>query len=92
MPEGCETNITTWWRSLDDLAVVYVCLPHERHGNAGRRSNSAKTSVREDFLLFVDMGEVQIHMDPPGTLFLNSVLYRPQRKMLVIMNSVYANQ
>ena len=34
--------------------MVEVRFPHERHGNAGKISNSAKVSVCQDFLEFVD--------------------------------------
>ena len=43
-----------WWRSLDSSHTVMVRYPHVRHGNAGRKSNSSKSSVMEDFLSFVD--------------------------------------
>ena len=35
--------------------IVRVRYPHERHGNAGKTSHSAKTSVMQDFLQFVDL-------------------------------------
>lgn len=34
--------------------VVQVCYPHERHGLAGKTSNSEKVNVMEGFLPFVD--------------------------------------
>ena len=43
-----------WWTTVDSSAIVKVCYPYERHGNAGKVSNSAKTSVMNDFLSFVD--------------------------------------
>lgn len=43
-----------WWRGLDPWVELEVWYPHERHGNAGKMSNSAKTSVMQDFLEFVD--------------------------------------
>ena len=30
-------------------------MPYEQHGNAGKVSNSAKTTVRQDFIEFVDI-------------------------------------
>lgn len=41
--------------SLDPSDAVMVRYPHGRHGNAGRTSNSSKTSLMEDFLSFVDI-------------------------------------
>ena len=35
--------------------MIQVRVPHERHGNTGKVSNSAKTTVRQDFIEFVDM-------------------------------------
>ncbi len=55
MPTDIETSFTRWWRGLDPSVTVSVRYPHGRHGNAGKKSNSAKTSVMEDFLTFVDM-------------------------------------
>lgn len=43
-----------WWRSLSSSAMVQVRYPHNRHGNAGKVSNSAEMSVLQDFLKFVD--------------------------------------
>ena len=54
MPQGCDVSFLRWWRSLSDEAAVVVRYPHERHGNAGKVSNAARTSVMEDFLAFVD--------------------------------------
>ena len=54
MPAGCDQSFKTWWRSLEKTVLVKVRYPHERHGNAGKMSNSAKTSVRNDFLAFID--------------------------------------
>ena len=39
---------------LDASDFHSVRYPHACHGNAGRTSNSSKTSVMEDFLTFVD--------------------------------------
>ena len=54
MPQGCDQSFMKWWRSLPPTTNVTVRYPHERHGNCGRVSNSAKTSVMNDFLTFVD--------------------------------------
>ena len=54
MPESCEMAFKEWWGSLQASNVVSVRYPHARHGNAGRASNSCKTSVMEDYLTFVD--------------------------------------
>ena len=54
MPRDIETNFKKWWRSLPSSTMVDVRFPHERHGNSGKVANSAKTSVMEEFLEFVD--------------------------------------
>jgi len=54
MPQGCDVSFLRWWRSLSDEAAVVVRYPHERHGNAGKVSNAARTSDMEDFSAFVD--------------------------------------
>lgn len=55
MPPGCDIAFVQWWNSLDQETLVAVRYPHERHGLAGRTSNQAKTSVKADFLDFVDI-------------------------------------
>ena len=55
MPIGTETAFKKWWKDLSNSAVVTIRYPHARHGNSGRTSNSAKTTVRENFLEFVDV-------------------------------------
>ena len=55
MPTDVATSFKRWWRGLSPSVDVEVRYPHRRHGNAGRTSNSAKTSVMEDFLEFADM-------------------------------------
>ena len=47
MPQGVEASFKTWWRGLLPASKVEVRYPHERHGNAGRVSNSAKAGTRE---------------------------------------------
>ena len=55
MPQHLDMSFNKWWRSEDASAVIQVRVPHKRHGNAGKVSNSAKTTVRQDFIEFVDM-------------------------------------
>ena len=55
MPGGLDISFKSWWRFLDPSATVEVRTPHSRHGNSGKVSNSAKTSVMNDFLEFVDV-------------------------------------
>ncbi len=54
MPADQEVSFKKWWRALPPTTTVNVRYPHERHGNSGRTSNSAKTTTMEDFLEFVD--------------------------------------
>ena len=54
MPASREICFKAWWLSLQPSDQVTVRYPHARHGNAGKRSNSSKGSVMEDFLNFVD--------------------------------------
>ena len=54
MPRDIETNFKKWWRSLPPSTLVDVQFPHEKHGNSGKVANSAKTSIMEEFLEFVD--------------------------------------
>jgi len=55
MPGAVETAFSKWWRNLESSFTIQVRIPHERHGNAGKVSNSAKTTLREEFLQFVDI-------------------------------------
>ena len=55
MPSGCTQSFMLWWRSLDVDTQVSVYFPHERHGLAGRTSNNAKMSAKDDFLCFADI-------------------------------------
>ena len=55
MPAGLETAFKVWWRSLPPSQEVDVRFPHARHGNAGKTSHNAKTSLMDDFLRFVDL-------------------------------------
>ena len=54
MPASLDISFKEWWSSLEPSHMVAVRYPHERHGNAGRKSNSSKGTVMEDFLTFVD--------------------------------------
>ena len=49
MPEMVDTAFNNWWRSLEPSATIQVRFPYEHHGNAGKTSNSAKTTLREEF-------------------------------------------
>lgn len=54
MPDGITMSFSKWWKSLEETTEVEVRFPYERHGNAGKTSNYAKSDVKEKFLLFVD--------------------------------------
>ena len=54
MPTDLDIPFMQWWRFLESAVLVNVRYPHQRHGNAGKPSHFAKTSVKEDFLAFVD--------------------------------------
>ena len=54
MPEELEQDFRSWWMNLKREDVVEVKVPHNRHGLAGKVSNSAKTDVKERFLSFID--------------------------------------
>ena len=47
MPPSVEESFNKWWRTLEAASLVDVRYPHERHGNAGKQSHSAKMSVKE---------------------------------------------
>ena len=55
MPADEGTAFKTWWRGLAGSAIVQVRYPHERHGLAGKTSNSAKVDTQKEFLEFVDV-------------------------------------
>ena len=55
MPSTLDCSFKSWWRSVDPTDQVEVRTPHGRHGNAGKESHSAKSTVRQQFLQFVDM-------------------------------------
>lgn len=52
MPTGTVEAFAIWWRGL--VAPQWYKNPHARHGNAGKVSHAAKTSVLQDFLSFID--------------------------------------
>ena len=54
MPEG-QDNFKEWWPTLTETDIVNVHYPHESHGLARISSNSAKVTVKEQFLHFVDL-------------------------------------
>ena len=54
MPNSCDQTFKSWWMTLDLTTEVQVRFPHEKHGNAGKISNSVKSTIMEDFLSFVD--------------------------------------
>ena len=54
MPANIDCSFKAWWRSIEPSHSVQVRIPHDRHGNAGKVSHSAKTGIREKFLEFVD--------------------------------------
>ena len=55
MPDSEESAFKVWWRSLSASTIVNVRFPHTNRGDARRVSNSAKTTVMDDFLAFVDV-------------------------------------
>ena len=55
MPTDVETSFKIWWRGLDPSVELEVRYPYDRHGNAGKTSNSAKTGIMQDFLELVDI-------------------------------------
>ena len=42
MPDSTETSFKTWWKTISLTQLVSIRVPHSRHGNAGKTSNSAK--------------------------------------------------
>ena len=48
MPSGCDEAFSTWWKDKASGDVVNVKYPHERHGLAGKVSNSAKTDTMQE--------------------------------------------
>ena len=55
MPPHLDISFNKWWRSEDPSTMIQVRVPHERHRNAGKVSNSAKTTVHQNFIEFVDI-------------------------------------
>ena len=54
MPDTACMSFSKWWLSVDPATVLQVRFQHERHGIAGKTLNHAKTTVKNDFLQFVD--------------------------------------
>ena len=54
MPVGCDLSFSTWWQSLERNEEVTVRYPYQRHGLAGKPSNSSKKDAKAAFLEFVD--------------------------------------
>ena len=54
MPKYCDKAFSKWWRDIAPEEVISLRCPYERHGLAGRVSNSAKSESLQDFLTFVD--------------------------------------
>ena len=52
-PDTILTSFSKWWLSLDPTTAVPVRFPHGRHGNAGKPSYNAKTTVRDEFIELV---------------------------------------
>ena len=83
MPSDKEMSFKEWWMSVDPSDTVMVRYPHGRHGNAGRASNSSKTSLMEDFHLLTStaspMEEVRTQVVQPFTSSLSFQLFKPPR-------------
>lgn len=69
MPADKEIAFKEWRMKLDASDIVSVRYPHARHGNAGRKSNSSKMSVMDDFLAFVDVNSQPRSADSNGPNF-----------------------
>ena len=54
MLDAVTTSFSKWWMSMDLETVGQVRFLHKCHGNTGKPSNLAKTTVKEEFLQFVD--------------------------------------
>ena len=87
MPTDVETSFNIWWRGLDPSVELEVRYPHSRHGNAGRTSNSAKTT---DFLEFVDINSQpkQILVAPHIIFCQSSPPSRRQKMVYLTMKNV----
>lgn len=81
MPGEVESFFKVWWRSTDPSATVHVRYPHNNHGNALKPSNSAKSTIMEEFLHFVDMnsqpnGRAADSSGPTHYFCLSSLLFK----------------
>ena len=79
---------------MDPAKVLQVRFPHERHGNGGKTSNHAKTTVKNDFLQFVDNNTQPDgrSADSSGPTFYftpSSQQFKPQSHLLRIMKSIW---
>lgn len=54
MLDAVTTSFSKWWTSMDLETVGQVRFLHKCHGNTGKPLNLAKTTVKEEFLQFVD--------------------------------------
>lgn len=55
LPQGCDMAASTWLLSQPERSIVTCRNDPARHGNAGKRSNNAKSqAVLNKFLEFVD--------------------------------------
>lgn len=54
MPLGEDMAFAKWWKGIHGTTIMNVRYTHGVHGHAGKVSNSAKRSVLDDFLTFVD--------------------------------------
>ena len=92
MPSGCDEAFSTWWKSKSSADIISVRYSHERHGLAGRVSNSAKTETMNDFLDFVDavnqMGDLQTLIVLLATFFPNSQ-YKYRKLPFKTMSNAY---
>ena len=55
MPEDQDCAFAKWWERIPADHDVHVRYLYERHGNAGKVSNNAKTQIHDDFLQFVEL-------------------------------------
>ena len=61
MPDSTDVAFNVWWRNLSSSVFVSVRYPHARHWNSGKTSNSAKSTVREDFVVYLCSHYVMLH-------------------------------
>ena len=83
MPPHLDISFSKWWRSEELSTMVKVRMPYKRQGNAGKVSNSEKTTVYQDFIEDQLTVQVQQHIFSPSL-----VLFKPQNQAYLIMKSV----